>query len=130
VHYTDKLKILHFHCEDAIARAKELSLDLRKRIVHPHSKGEGYTKLSKHFLVSRTAVRGIIKKFKEICIVQNLPGRGRKAKISKTLERKLVREVSKNPRTNAKSLVNDLAKSGVDVSGKTVTQILHRNGLR
>ena len=79
-----------------MARAKEFSLDLRKRIVNAHCKGEGYTKLSKHFQVSRTAVRGVIKKFKESSIVQNLSGRGRKAKISKILERRLVRDVSKS----------------------------------
>ena len=113
-----------------MARAKEFSLDLRKRIVNTHCKGEGYTNLSKHFQVSRTAVRGIIKKFKESSVIQSLSGRGRKAKISKTLERKLVCDVSKNPRTTAKSLVNDLAKSGFEVSEKTVTRALHRNGLR
>ena len=66
------------------------------------------------------AVRGIIKKFKETSVIQNFSGRGRKAKISKTLERKLVRHVSNNHRTTAKSLVNDLAKSGFEVSEKTV----------
>ena len=81
-------------CEYTMARAKEFSLDLRKRIVNAHCKGEGYTKLSKRFQVSRTGVRGIIKKFKESSVTQNLSGRGREAKISKTLERKLVRDVS------------------------------------
>ena len=36
-----------------MARAKEFSLDLGKRIVNAHCKGEGYTKLSKRFQVSR-----------------------------------------------------------------------------
>ena len=79
--------------------------------------------------MSRTAVKGIIKKFKESSVIQNLFGRERKAKISKTLERKLVHDVSKNPRT-VKSLVNDLVKSGYEVSEKTVTRALHRNELR
>lgn len=34
---------------------------------------------------------------------------------NKILERKLVRDVSKYPRTTAKILVNDLAKSGIVV---------------
>ena len=99
-------------------KAKEFSLDLRKRIVNAHCRGEGYTKLPKRFHVSRTAVRAIIMKLKESSVIQNLSGRGRKAKMSKTLERKLIREVSKNPRTTAKSLGNDLAKSGFEVSEK------------
>ena len=109
-----------------MAKAKQFSLDLRKRIVNAHFEGEGQTKLSKRFQESRAAVRGIIQKFKESSVIQHLSGRGRKPKISKTLERKLVRDASKNPRTTAKSLVNDLAKSGFEVSEKTVAQALHR----
>lgn len=75
-------------------------------------------------------MRCFIKKFEETHTVENKTGRGRKRKISKTLKRKLVREVSKDPRTTAKTLVNDLAKSGIDVSTKMVTKALHRNGLR
>lgn len=111
-------------------KTKEISLDLRQRIIDAHNTGEGYTKLSKHFQVSRTGVRCIIRKFKESHKVQNMPGRGRKRKISKTLERKLVRDVSKGPRTTAKTLANDLATSGIIVSKKTITRALHRNQLR
>lgn len=111
-------------------KLKEISLDLRKRIVNAHKAGEGYTSISKRFQVSRTGVRGIIQKFKETNTVQNKTGRGRKRIISKTLERKLARDVSKDPRTTAKALVNDLTKSGIEVSEKTVTRALHRNGLR
>ena len=110
-------------------KAKEISLDLRKRIIDAHKAGDGYTKLSKRFQVSRTGVRSI-RKFKEIHTVQNKTGRGRKRKISSTLERKLARYVSKDPRTTAKTLVNDLATSGIEVSKKTVTRVLHGNGLR
>ena len=102
-----------------MAKVKEISLGLRKRIVDAYNAGEGYTKLSKRFQVSRTGVRCIVKKFKENHTVQNKTGRGRKAKISKALERKLVRDVSKDPRTTAKTIVNDLAKSGIDISEKT-----------
>lgn len=58
-----------------------------------------------------------------------LPGRGRKGKISKTLERKLVRHVSEVPRTTATTLVHDLAKSRIVFPKKSITRTLHRNGL-
>ncbi|KAI4825626.1 hypothetical protein KUCAC02_021306, partial [Chaenocephalus aceratus] len=51
-------------------------------------------------------------------------------KISTTLERKIVRDVSKNPRTSAKMIVADLASSGVDVSRNTVVRALRRGGLQ
>ena len=114
--------------ESIMPKPKEISVDLRKRIVDAHKAGEGYTKLSQRFQVSRTGVRSIIKKLKESHTVQT--GRGRKRKFSKTLERKLVRDVSKDPRTTAKTLVNDLTKSGIVVSKKTITRALHRNGLQ
>uniref|UniRef100_A0A3B4U8C2 Tc1-like transposase DDE domain-containing protein n=1 Tax=Seriola dumerili TaxID=41447 RepID=A0A3B4U8C2_SERDU len=108
---------------------KEISLEIRKKIVEAHDKGEGYTAISKHFTVSRTAVRCIIAKYKETNYVRNKPGRGRKYKIPKTLERKIVKDVSKNPRSSAKMIVADLASSGVDVSRSTVVRALHRGGL-
>uniref|UniRef100_A0A3B4G2C9 Transposase Tc1-like domain-containing protein n=1 Tax=Pundamilia nyererei TaxID=303518 RepID=A0A3B4G2C9_9CICH len=88
-----------------ISKTKEITLDLRKRIADVHK-------------VSRTGVRTNIKKFKESHTAQNKPGRDRKGKISKTLETKLVRDVSTDPRTT------------IVLSKKTITRTLHRNGLQ
>lgn len=49
--------------------------------------------------------------------------------ISKNLETKLVRELSKDQRMTAKTLANHLAKSGTDVSTKMVSRGPHYNGL-
>ena len=59
-----------------------------------------------------------------------MSGRGRKAKISKTLERKLVRDVStvKTPEQLPSHWL--MTKSGFEVAEITVTRALHRNGLR
>ena len=62
--------------------------------------------------------------------VRNKPGRGHKHKISRTLERKTVRVVCKKPQTCAKTIVADLASSGVDVSRNTVVRALHYGGLQ
>ena len=112
-----------------MTKTKEISLGLRQKIVEAHNKGQGYTAISKRLTVSRTAVRCIIAKYKETNSVKNKPGRGRKRKISRTLERKLVRDVLKEPRTSAKAIVADLASSGVCVSRHTVVRALHRGGL-
>lgn len=113
-----------------MSKTKEVSLDLRKRTVYAYKAGERYPKLSQCLQVSRSGVRSVIKKFKESHTGQNKSGRGRKRNISKTLERKLVRGVSKDPRTTTDTRVNDLTKSGIVVSKKAVTGALHRNGLR
>lgn len=109
---------------------KEISLDVRKRIVEAYKAGEGYKKVSKRFNVSRSGVRRIIKKFQGTELLVNKSGRGRKRKMSKILERKLVREAKKNPRVTADKLVNDASKSGVNVSCNTITRALRRNGLK
>ena len=109
---------------------KELSLDLRKQIVEAYKAGEGYKKVAKRFNVSKSGVQRIVKKFEKTETLVNKSGRGRKRKISKILERKLVREASKNPRVTADTLVNDAATSGVNVSKKTVTRALQQNGLQ
>ena len=111
-------------------KTKEISLELRKKLMEAHDNGEGYTAISKCFTVSKTAVRCIIAKYKETNSVRNKPGCGRKHKISRTLERKIVRDVSKMPQTSAKMIVSDLASSGVDVSRNTVVRALHRGGLQ
>lgn len=80
-------------------KTKGISFDLRKGIVNAHRGGDGYTKFSLHFQVSSTGVRSIIRKFKDSHTVKKKPGKRKKLKISKTLERKLVRD----PRTTAKS---------------------------
>uniref|UniRef100_A0A3Q4N943 Transposase Tc1-like domain-containing protein n=1 Tax=Neolamprologus brichardi TaxID=32507 RepID=A0A3Q4N943_NEOBR len=90
-------------------KTKEIILELKKKIVEARDKGQGYIAISKQFTVSRNAV---------CCI------------IAKTLERKIVKDVSKEPRTSAKTIVADLASSGVDVSRNTVVTALHCGGLQ
>ena len=80
--------------------------------------------------MSRTGVRSIIKKFKVNHTLQNKTDKGRKRNISKSLERKLARNVSKELRTIEKTLVNSLAMFGIEFSKKTITRILHKNRLR
>lgn len=111
-------------------KTKEISLEPRKKIVEAHDKGEGYTAISKRSTVSRTAIRCIIAKYKETSYVRKKPGRGHKRKNSRTLERKIARDVSKMLQTSAKMIVADLASSGVDVSRNTVVQFTVVVGFR
>uniref|UniRef100_A0A8B9JGC2 Transposase Tc1-like domain-containing protein n=1 Tax=Astyanax mexicanus TaxID=7994 RepID=A0A8B9JGC2_ASTMX len=49
--------------------------------------------------------------------------------ILNTLQRKIIRDVNKNPWTSAKMIVSELATSGLDVSRKTVVRALCCGGL-
>ena len=59
-------------------KKKELSNDLRTKIMNSHKDGLGYKSISKKFEVSTGTVEGIIKKFQSLHTTNNLIGRGRK----------------------------------------------------
>jgi transposase len=113
-----------------MVKVKELSLDLRSKIISAYNDGEGYRKVSKRFAVPISTVRAIVKKNKTHRVIANLPGRGRKTKISAKLRRKMVRDVKANPFKTTKAILKDLADSGVNVSRQTVQRTLHNSGLR
>uniref|UniRef100_A0A9J7XP94 Transposase Tc1-like domain-containing protein n=1 Tax=Cyprinus carpio carpio TaxID=630221 RepID=A0A9J7XP94_CYPCA len=94
--------------------------------------GQGYKKISAALKVPKSTVAFIILKWKTFGTTRTLPRAGRPAKLSYRGRRALVREVSKDPRTTAKTLVNDSVKSGsgIDISTKTDTRGSDRNRLR
>ncbi|KAI4897774.1 hypothetical protein NFI96_010319 [Prochilodus magdalenae] len=78
-------------------KTKELSEDLRSKIVRKHGQSQGYKSISKDLNVPVSTVRSVIKKFKAHGTVTNLPRCGRKRKIDERFQRKIVRMVNKEP---------------------------------
>ena len=78
-------------------KSKELSEDLRTKIVEKHGQSQGYKSISSDLDVPVSTVRNVINKFTAHDTVANLPGRGRKRKIDETLQRRIVRMVDKEP---------------------------------
>ncbi|KAK3571511.1 hypothetical protein QTP86_012860 [Hemibagrus guttatus] len=72
-----------------MAKTKELTEDLRLRIVAAHKSGKGYKTISKCFEVPVATVQSIIKKYKTFRTVKNLRGRGRKPKVTSVLARRM-----------------------------------------
>ena len=64
-------------------KSKELSEDLRTKIVEKHGRSQGYMSISCD--VSVSTVRNVIKKFTAQGTVANLPGHGRKRKTDERL---------------------------------------------
>uniref|UniRef100_A0A673ZQ13 Sleeping Beauty transposase HTH domain-containing protein n=1 Tax=Salmo trutta TaxID=8032 RepID=A0A673ZQ13_SALTR len=61
-------------------RSKELSVELRDRIVSRHRSGEGYQRIAAALKVPKTTVASIILKWKKIGTTKTLPRAGRPAK--------------------------------------------------
>lgn len=113
-----------------MGKNKELSLDLRQRIIDAYLKGLGYKAISKKFEVPRSTVKGTVARFKETGGISSKPRSGRIAKVTPKLKRRFIRQVNINPRTTRKEIQAELEASGIRVTKQTVSNILHEGGLK
>ncbi|XP_036417725.1 uncharacterized protein LOC118801525 [Colossoma macropomum] len=109
-------------------RSKEISEDLRKKVVEAHQSGKGYKLISKALGLPKTTVRSILCKWKRFGTVGNRPRSGRPPKISPGTRRDIIREVMKNPCTTSKDLQATLASANIRVHDSTIRRILGIHG--
>ncbi|XP_051984725.1 uncharacterized protein LOC127645217 isoform X2 [Xyrauchen texanus] len=107
-------------------KRKEISQDLRKKIVDLHNSGSSLGAISKRLKVPRSSVQTIVRKYKHHGTTQPSYRSGRRRILSPTDERSLVQKVQINPRTTAKDLVKMLEEAGRQVSISTVKRVLYR----
>ncbi|CAJ0941715.1 unnamed protein product, partial [Ranitomeya imitator] len=113
-----------------MGKTKEHSKAIRDKIVEGHKAGKGYKTLSKELGLPVSTVGSIIRKWKAYGTTVSLPRPGQPLKVSSRAEARLVRRVKANPRTTRKELREDLMAVGTLVSVNTISNVLHRNGLR
>ncbi len=103
IHYTGVQQTIdyktpsHFMLSAMAPHGREMSQDLRKKIIYLHKKGEGYKKISKALLISQNTVAKVVQTFKKdgtATISQRRPGRPRK--LTPRQERLLMRRVEEN----------------------------------
>uniref|UniRef100_A0A8C4XF57 Arginase n=1 Tax=Erpetoichthys calabaricus TaxID=27687 RepID=A0A8C4XF57_ERPCA len=82
---------------------------MRTEVIEIYQSGKGYKAISKVLGLQRTTVRAIIHKWQKHGTVVNLPRSGRPTKITPRAQRRLIREVTKDPRTTSKELQASLA---------------------
>ena len=99
-------------------RWKELSLELRDRIVSRHRSGEGYQQMSAALKVLKNTVASIILKWKK-CTSKTLPRAGRPAKLSNRGRWALVWDVTKNPMVTLTELQSSSVEMVVLLEGFT-----------
>ncbi|XP_077120409.1 uncharacterized protein LOC143775768 [Ranitomeya variabilis] len=113
-----------------MGKTKEHSKAIRDKIVEGHKAGKGYKTLSKELGLPVSTVGSIIRKWKAYGTTVSLPRPGQPLKVSSRAEARLVRRVKANPRTTRKDLREDLMAVGTLVSVNTISNVLHRSGLR
>ncbi len=113
-----------------MAKTKELSKDVRDKIVDLHKAGMGYKTIAKQLGKKVTTVDAIIRKWKKHKITVNLPRSGAPCKISPRGVSMIMRTVRNQSRTTQKDLVNELKAAGTIVTKKTIGNTLLCEGLK
>ncbi len=110
---------------------REMSQDLRKKIIYLHKKGEGYKKISRALLISQNTVAKVVQTFKKdgtATISQRRPGHPRK--LTPRQERLLMRRVEENRHASSLQLSKEVeSQTGVTISRDTIQRTLQRNGM-
>uniref|UniRef100_A0A8C5M601 Transposase n=1 Tax=Leptobrachium leishanense TaxID=445787 RepID=A0A8C5M601_9ANUR len=105
-------------------RRRELSEDLRTKIVEKYQQSQGYKSISRDLDLPFSTVRNIIKRFATHGTEANLSGRGQKRKIDERLQRRIVQMVDKQPQTSSKEIQAVLQAQGASLSVRTIRQHL------
>ena len=106
--------------------SKELSKDLRDKIVERYRSGDGNKNISKALNIHWSTVKTIIKAYGT---TKTLPRSGRPSKLDDQASRRLIGEATKRPLTTLKELHAFMAKTGHCVHVTTISQALHKYGL-
>ena len=111
-------------------KIRELSVEVRHKIVAKHGQSQGDKSTSRDFDVPVFTEHNVIRKFKAHGTVANLRGhgRGRKRKLHRRLQRRIVWMVEKAPRSTAKQIQADLQTQGTTISTHTIRRKLNGRG--
>ena len=112
-----------------MAKTKELSRDMRDKIIERRKGGQGYRKISKEMNLAPSTVGNIIRKYKKYSDgTANLPRNGRPRKINERTSRWISRNVQINPFITRSEIKTDLEGTGINASKDTISRALYCTG--
>ena len=113
-----------------IPHGKELSEDLKRRIVALHEDGQGYKKIANTLKLSCSTAAKIIQRFQRVGSTQNRPQVGRPKKLSARAERQIQMLSLKDQHRSAVSIAAVIEEvGGQPVSAQTIRRTLHQIGV-
>ncbi|CAB1432769.1 unnamed protein product [Pleuronectes platessa] len=110
-------------------KTKELTKQVRDKVVEKYEAGLGYKKISRALNISLSTIKSIIRKWKEYGTTANLPRGGRPPKLKSRTRRKLIREATRRPMVTLEELQRSTAEVGESVHRTTISRLLHKSGL-
>ena len=106
--------------ESTMPRAKEISEDMKKRVVTAHQSGEGYKTISERFQLHPSTVRQKMYKWRAFNMTATLPRSGHPSKLSPRSTRKIINQVKANPHITSRELQISIVASGTNVRVSTI----------
>ncbi len=108
-----------------MGKTKELSKDIRDKIVDLHKAGMGYKTITKKLGEKGTTVGALIRKWKIYKTTISRPWSGALCMILLHGVRMIMRKVRDQPRTTREELVNDLKAVGTTVTKQNIGNTLY-----
>lgn len=100
--------------------------DLRRLVIEGRNDGLSYSELAGRFKMSKAGARKICVKYDTTGFIVNMPKTGRPRKTSQRTDKRIVREIAKNPLGTARTIKETLE---LDVSTRTINRRLKSGGL-
>lgn len=100
--------------------------DLRRLVIEGRNDGLSYSELAGRFKISKAGARKICVKYDTTGFIVNMPKTGRPRKTSQRTDKRIVREIAKNPLGTARTIKETLE---LDVSTRTINRRLKSGGL-
>ncbi|XP_065663017.1 uncharacterized protein LOC136085621 [Hydra vulgaris] len=112
-----------------MAKRYEIHDSVKKLILGHYKSGKGYKTISKIVHVKPNSVGNIIRSYKKMGTVKNLPRKERPAKTTQRIDREIIRKVEQDRELSAPKFAKDLQTDhGITVNPQTVRNRLKNQG--